>query len=227
MVTDFMGGGLGGMAFADADPLFSGARVLRALTSRLWKEQPPRVELLRPATPTPVDDARRFAAFAREHEGILRATALRLCGNPSDANDLVQDTFERGLKSLARFQPGTDGRAWLLTILHHIFIDRCRSRTREARSDTPAEELEERVAAPEAEPQPSWTAISTEQLREALAKIPEDFQVVYRMHALENRSYQEIAATLGIPKATVGTRLIRARRKLRELLMPIAGEGQG
>jgi RNA polymerase sigma-70 factor (ECF subfamily) len=47
------------------------------------------------------------------------------------------------------------------------------------------------------------------------------------MHALENRSYQEIAATLGIPKATVGTRLIRARRKLRELLMPHTAEGQG
>jgi RNA polymerase sigma-70 factor (ECF subfamily) len=139
----------------------------------------------------------------------------------------VQDTFERGLLRFARFQPGTDGRAWLLTILHHLFIDRCRSGKREARSDMPAEELEERIAAPEAEPQPTWASISTEQLREALSQLPEDFQVVYRMHALENRSYQEIAATLGIPKATVGTRLIRARRKLRELLMPLTGEGQG
>ncbi len=227
MVTQFMGGGSRVATFGDVDPLFSGARVLQALTSRLFADEPPRVELLRPATPAPVDEARRFSAFAREHEGILRATALRLCGNPTDANDLVQDTFERGLRSLARFQPGTDGRAWLLTILHHLFIDRCRSRTREARSDTPAEELEERIAAPEAEAQPSWASISTEQLRAALTKLPEDFQAVYRMHALENRSYQEIAATLGIPKATVGTRLIRARRKLRELLMPHTAEGQG
>lgn len=196
------------------------------LTSRRRADQPARVELLRPSSPSAAD-SQRFAAFAREHEPVLRATALRLCGNATDANDLLQDTFERGLRSLSRFQPGTDGRAWLLTILHHIFIDKCRARTREARSDTPAEELEERIAAPEAEPQPSWASISTEQLRAALEKIPEDFQVVYRMHALENRSYQEIAQTLGIPKATVGTRLIRARRKLRELLMPATGEGQG
>lgn len=197
-----------------------------SLTSRRRADQPARVELLRPSSPSAAD-SQRFAAFAREHEPVLRATALRLCGNATDANDLLQDTFERGLRSLARFQPGTDGRAWLLTILHNLFIDKCRARTREARSDTPAEELEERIAAPEAEPQPSWASISTEQLRAALAKIPEDFQVVYRMHALENRSYQEIAETLGIPKATVGTRLIRARRKLRELLMPATGEGQG
>ncbi|XXF81671.1 RNA polymerase sigma factor [Myxococcaceae bacterium GXIMD 01537] len=184
------------------------------------------MELLRPSPPS-LADSQRFAAFVREHESVLRATALRLCGNATDANDLVQDTFERGLRRFERFQPGTDGRAWLLTILHHLFIDRCRSRTREARSDTSAEELEERLAAPEAEAQPSWASISTEQLRAALAKLPEDFQQVYRMHALENRSYQEIAETLGIPKATVGTRLIRARRKLRELLMPRAGEAQG
>lgn len=226
MMTHVMGGGSGAGTFGDADALFCGVRVLRALTSRLRKEQPPRVELLRPATPAPVDDAQRFAAFVREHEGILRATALRLCRNSTDASDLFQDTVERGFRSFAQFRHGTDARAWLLTILHRRFIDQCRSGKREARSDTPAEELEERIAAPEAEPQPRWASISTEQLREALAKIPEDFQVVYRMHALENRSYQEIAATLGIPKATVGTRLIRARHKLRELLMP-PGEGQG
>ena len=77
MTTHVLGMGGGAGVLGDADALFSGARVLRALTSRLRPDEPPRVELLRPATPAPVDDARRFAAFAREHEGILRATALR------------------------------------------------------------------------------------------------------------------------------------------------------
>ncbi|HZI14667.1 MAG TPA: sigma-70 family RNA polymerase sigma factor, partial [Myxococcus sp.] len=64
--------------------------------------------------------------------------------------------------------------------------------------------------------------------REALEKIPEDFRTVYRLHSLEGRSYQEIAEQLGIPKATVGTRLIRARRRLKEILMPTpAGEAEG
>ncbi|WP_275900328.1 RNA polymerase sigma factor [Pyxidicoccus trucidator] len=177
---------------------------------------------------SPTLDSRWFAAFAREHEAALHATAMRLCGNATDARDLVQDTFERGLRNLARYKVGTDGRAWLLTILHHLFIDRCRSRTRERRADVSAEDMEERIAAPEVEAAPAWASISPEQLREALEKIPEEFRTVYRLHALENRSYVEIAERLGIPKATVGTRLIRARRKLKELLMPQPpGEAEG
>jgi RNA polymerase sigma-70 factor (ECF subfamily) len=171
-------------------------------------------------------DSRWFAAFIREHESALQATALRLCGNATDARDLVQDTLERGLRSLARYKPGTDGRAWLLTILHHLFIDRCRSRTRERRADVSAEQVEERVAAPEAEELPAWASISPEQLREALERIPEEFRLVYQLHALEGRSYNEIAERLAIPKATVGTRLIRARRRLKELLMPTAPGGE-
>jgi RNA polymerase sigma-70 factor (ECF subfamily) len=208
--------------------LFSGSLLKRGLTGQDRTVQPaPRVESRPQSTPTPLD-SRWFAAFAREHEAALHATALRLCGNTSDARDLVQMTFERGLRNLARYRPGTDGRAWLLTILHHIFIDSCRSRTRERRADVSAEDVEERIAAPEPEAVPAWAAISVEQLREALEKIPEDFRTVYRMHSLEGRSYQEIAEQLGIPKATVGTRLIRARRRLKEILMPTpAGEAEG
>lgn len=207
--------------------LLSRSLLTRSLTGPERTGQPaPRVDS-RPLS-APTLDSRWFAAFAREHEAALNATAMRLCGNATDARDLVQDTFERGLRNLARYKPGTDGRAWLLTILHHLFIDRCRSRTRERRADVSAEDVEERVAAPEVEAAPAWAAISPEQLREALEKIPEEFRTVYRLHALENRSYIEIAERLGIPKATVGTRLIRARRKLKELLMPTPpGEGEG
>ena len=151
---------------------------------------------------------------------------MRLCGNATDARDLVQDTLERGWNNRERYKVGTDGRAWLLTILRNIFIDRCRSKSRERLADVSAEDVEERVAAPEAEALPTWAAITPEQLREALEKIPEEFRLVYQLHALEGRAYIEIAERLGIPKATVGTRLIRARRRLKELLMPtvIGGE---
>jgi RNA polymerase sigma-70 factor (ECF subfamily) len=208
--------------------LISGSLLKRGLTGQDRAVQPaPRVESRPQSTPTPLD-SRWFAAFAREHEAALHATAMRLCGNASDARDLVQLTFERGLRNLARYRPGTDGRAWLLTILHHIFIDQCRSRTRERRADVSAEDVEERIAAPEPEAAPAWASITIEQLREALEKIPDEFRTVYRMHSLEGRSYQEIAETLGIPKATVGTRLIRARRRLKEILMPTpAGETEG
>ncbi|WP_407740156.1 RNA polymerase sigma factor [Hyalangium sp.] len=176
--------------------------------------------------PAPSLDRRWYDAFVREHESALHGTARRLCGNATDARDLVQDTLERGWNYRERYKPGTDGRAWLLTILRHLFIDRCRSRIRERRADVSAEEVEERIAAPEAEALPAWAAITPEQLREALEKIPEEFRLVYQLHALEGRSYIEIAERLGIPKATVGTRLIRARRRLKELLMPTATGGE-
>jgi len=199
--------------------------VLLGLTAQRWAGQgAPRLESGSLSPPTL--DSRWFGTFVREHEAALNATALRLCGNATDARDLVQDTLERGLRSLSRYKVGTDGRAWLLTILHNIFIDRCRSRTREKRADVSAEQVEERIAAPEAEAQPFWATISPEQLREALEKIPEEFRLVYQLHALEGRSYIEIAERLGIPKATVGTRLIRARRRLKELLMPTPPEAE-
>ena len=161
-----------------------------------------------------------FTSFVREHEAALHATALRLCGNSTDARDLVQDTLEKGLRNLARFQPGTNGRAWLLTILNRLFIDRCRSRKREPRADVSTETLEDQVAQPEREDAPAWASLGPEALHGALERLPEEFRTVYRLHALEGRSYQEIAQSLGIPKATVGTRLIRARRRLKDLLLP-------
>lgn len=203
-----------------------GNRVSPSLTVHERTGQPaPRLES-RPL-PSPTLDTRWFAAFAREHESALYAKAMVLCGNAPDARDLVQETFERGLRNLARYRPGTDGRAWLLTILHHLFIDRWRSKTRERRADVSAEEVEARIAAPEVDEVPAWATVSIEQVREALAQLPEEFRAVYRLKELEGRSYQEISEQLGIPKNTVGTRLIRARKRLKELLMQEAAETEG
>jgi RNA polymerase sigma-70 factor, ECF subfamily len=151
-----------------------------------------------------------------EHQAPLYATALRLCGSAADARDLVQDTFERALRSSDRFQAGTNLRGWLVTILHRLFIDRCRAPGRQTVEPSLVPEL----AAPEPDEPPAWARITPERLAEALAQLPEEFQSVYRLHALEGRSYTDIASALSLPKATVGTRLIRARRKLKALLMP-------
>lgn len=165
-----------------------------------------------------------FSGLVRQHEHALYSLALRLSGNAADSRDLVQDTFERALRHLDRFQEGTNARAWLCTILRHLFISRCRSRAWGRHGDVSVEDLQEQLAAPEAEAGPSWMAITLEQLHAALKRLPAEFREVYRLHALEGRSYEEISARLRIPKATVGTRLIRARRKLRDLLMPPAAD---
>ncbi len=164
----------------------------------------------------------RFEAFAAEHTPQLRAIAMRLCGNAADAADLVQDAFERAFRNYDKLEPGTNPRAWVVTIMHNLFIDRCRRGRREPLrvdvDDVP-------LAAPEptSEAEPAWAKLTAEDLRRALERLDPDFRDVYRLHALENRSYKEIALQLGIPAATVGTRLLRARDKLRRLL---AGPGK-
>lgn len=175
-----------------------------------------------PAT-SPVGDpngevgAAEFHRRLREHELALRALATRLCRSPADAGDLVQDTYERALRRRAQYEPGTNLRAWLCTILHHLFLDRCRARSR-GPTHAPLDELV--LPAPEPASEPAWAALTRDDVVAAVGRLDPEFRSVYQLHTLEGVPYQEIAARLGIPKATVGTRLARARRKLRDLLMP-------
>lgn len=154
------------------------------------------------------------------HEPRLLALALKLCADAQDARDLVQDTLERALRSAD--PPPTDGRTrvWLNTILQNLFIDRCRR----LRTSSPHEPLDEQVAqslAAPHEPEPDWASITREQVEAALGRLNEDFRRVYQLHSLEGRSYEEISRELKIPRATVGTRLLRARQRLRQLLSPL------
>jgi RNA polymerase sigma-70 factor (ECF subfamily) len=167
--------------------------------------------------------ARDFDALVRAHHGALLAFATRLCRDAADAHDLTQDALERALRRFESLTPGSNARAWLFTILHNAFIDRCRRKN--AAKMTPLEE--EDIAAPTSSTQPAappaWTTITPEQLRAAVDSLDEGFRDVYRMHALEGRSYEEISRELGVPTNTVGTRLARARRKLKAILEKAVG----
>jgi RNA polymerase sigma-70 factor (ECF subfamily) len=169
--------------------------------------------------------AKRFDEFARTHEPMLFAMAVKLTGNHADARDLVQDAFVRALKAYDTLPAGSNERGWIVTILHNLFIDQCRKRRREPLTQ---DVHETPVAAPDpAPPAPAWLDITPEQLNAALSRLGEEFRVVYVLHTVENKSYKEIAAQLDIPVATVGTRLIRARRKLKTLLAPQLAEEAG
>ncbi|MBX3159109.1 MAG: RNA polymerase sigma factor [Deltaproteobacteria bacterium] len=156
----------------------------------------------------------RFVSALREHEAALGALARRLCGNQADADDLLQETYERALRAWDRYADRGNLRSWLATIMNNRFIDRCRR----ARRIPMAESLDEReLAAPEPIAPPVWANVTAEQVADALGRIGDEFRAVYELHAA-GRSYEEIADALGIPKNTVGTRLIRARRKLKDVL---------
>jgi RNA polymerase sigma-70 factor (ECF subfamily) len=191
------------------------------------------IRLVRVAPPpAPVADARAercevrdsraaFDALVRQHGPALQAFATRLCGSNADARDLVQDTHERALRRFDTFAPGTNARAWLFTIMHRAFIDRCRRRAVERRRIDDIDDLQ--VPAPEPIEPPAWASVSPDQLARAIAALEDEFRSVYKMHALQSLSYKEISEQLGVPVSTVGTRLNRARQKLRALLEAAVG----
>lgn len=154
--------------------------------------------------------------MASRYENVLYARAMRLVRGRSDALDLVQDTYERALRGKASFQPGTNLRHWLMTIMYNLFLDRCRRQGREPRAFC----LDEHeIASPEPYTPEPWESITQEQISAALAGLEHPFREVYELRLIDNCSYDEIADRLTIPRSTVGTRLMRARHKLRQTLL--------
>jgi RNA polymerase sigma-70 factor (ECF subfamily) len=140
-----------------------------------------------------------------------------MCASEADAADVVQDALESALQAGDRLHAVENLQAWLVTILHRRMIDLFRKREREQLGDPP-DEPEVTQDAPVADA-PLWTRIDVEQLRAAVERLEPEFREVFILHAFERRSYKDIAAALAIPQNTVGTRLLRARRKLRVLLL--------
>jgi len=166
--------------------------------------------------PVSVHDLRAERAFrdlVPSLEPKLYEIALRHCRNPAVARDMVQDTFERGLRNLHRLPEDTHLPAWLTRVLCNRIIDHCRVEAR--RAAEPLDEAADVVPAPE---DAEWSRITPEDLSRALAKLPEKFRTVCELFLLEGLRYDAISRRLGIPKNTVGTRLNRGREKLKALL---------
>ncbi len=159
-------------------------------------------------------EQQRARRLLEEHAPALQAAALKLCRDRDQAGDLVQDTIERALRRDDQLADIVNLHAWLATIMHRLFIDRCRARQR--RPQVPVES--DTLAGPEPTPPPPWASISEQDLHGAVARLDPNFRAVFELHSREGASYAEISSRLGIPKNTVGTRLARARAKLRALL---------
>ncbi|HKA91045.1 MAG TPA: RNA polymerase sigma factor [Haliangiales bacterium] len=144
-----------------------------------------------------------------QHRKRLFGTAMRLTRHPADAEDLVQDVMERALRARGRVPAHANVRGWLLAILRNLFIDRMRAAHRRRWVPLSAE-----IGAPEPEPPPVWAPLGVDDVRAALVDIDVRFRRAYEMYELEGKSYKEIALALGIPVVTVGTKLLRVRRKL-------------
>jgi RNA polymerase sigma-70 factor, ECF subfamily len=151
--------------------------------------------------------------------GPLYNFAHWLTQNREEAEDLVQETYAKALKNFASFTPGTNFRAWIYRILRNTFLT-SRTGMRAAATVPIADENEESVLpSPAADPESLLLArANQEMIRGALEQLPLRFREIILLCDLEEMSYREIAATLGLPLGTVMSRLSRARAAMRELL---------
>lgn len=156
------------------------------------------------------------AGLAKDHHDFLLALARKLTRGNFDAEDLVQDVLLKTVTNFAALPPGVNHRAWMTQVMKNLFIDRVRRKQTRDRVDPT--ELE--VAPPD---EPSWwMTLDAGDVRAAVARLPDELRETFDRFALRGESYQSISEALGIPKATVGTRVLRARRRLKQLLL----EGQ-
>lgn len=170
-----------------------------------------------PPFESPLLDRRAFDRAIAQHLQALRSRAAQLCRGYGDPDDLVQDALLRAFRARSQTRDLGRLRGWLLTIVTNTFLDSLRRR--KAR---PGEvELEIDVPAPALEDDDSpWSSIELDDIRAAVAELPDDVREAYRLFALEDNDYNAVSKQLGIPKATVGTRILRARKRLRALLQP-------
>jgi RNA polymerase sigma-70 factor, ECF subfamily len=183
------------------------------------------------------DDERRevFVRDAMPYLDQLYSAALRYTRNPSDAEDLVQETFAKAYSAFHQFEPGTNLRAWLYRILTNAYINRYRKQQRQPQEisadaydgdDSGDFSLYDRIA--EATHAPAEVEVlrglADEEVKEALAGLSDNFRLAVYLADVEGFSYAEIAEIMGTPIGTVMSRLHRGRAALHRALYTYAVE---
>jgi RNA polymerase sigma-70 factor, ECF subfamily len=193
---------------------------------------PPPASSNPPSPPGPPGAARspeeRREGFEQEalvHLDALYRVALRLTANPSDAEDLVQETMLRAFRSWDRYTPGTNAKGWLLTILRHLFINEYRRKSRHPETvdvDT-IEPFALFQEVQEEDPQGAFfDKIVDDEVLRAVDQLPEAFREAVTLSDVEGLSYEEVAKVLDVPVGTVKSRLYRGRRLLQAKLYEYA-----
>jgi RNA polymerase sigma-70 factor (ECF subfamily) len=169
----------------------------------------------------------RFEEEALELSDQVYRVARRLVGTREEAEDLVQQTYERAFRSWRQYTPGTNLRAWLLRILTNLNIDRGRRQQRTPQTaslDTEAgdyflyNKLEAQVADENPDEERVLERLSQDSIVDALAEVPHDFRDVIVLVDIGEFSYADAAQILDIPIGTVMSRLHRGRRILKKNL---------
>jgi RNA polymerase sigma factor (sigma-70 family) len=163
----------------------------------------------------------RLAQLFDGHHQRLYRLARRLCLDPEEAEDLVQETYLRAALHLSSIPAGNGGEGWLVRVLVNLTRDRARRiRVRHLAG--------RRAAPPGPARSPESEVIARETVRAALGKLPPRRRAVVVLHYLEDRSVEEIAILLGISRVTVRFHLAAGRRSIGSILTaaePAGGAG--
>jgi RNA polymerase sigma-70 factor (ECF subfamily) len=181
---------------------------------------------------SPHPRAKEFEEVAIPHLDALFNFALKLTHDRKDAEDLVQETFLRAYRFFDTYEAGTQIKAWLFRILRNAYINRYRA-ARIRPEEVDLEKIEagyermideeflrdRQVSTPE---EILLEGVLGEEVEQAMASLPEEFRAVVTLALVEDLSYREIAAILGIPAGTVMSRLHRGRKLLQAALLEYA-----
>lgn len=185
------------------------------------------------SAPTTEGDPRDlFEEQAMPYLDQLYGAAMRMTKNPSDAQDLVQETFVKAFAAFGQFTQGTNLKAWLYRILTNTYINMYRKKQREP-FQSAIDDLEDwQMGGAQSTTATTHRSAESEAIdhmpdsavKEALQSIPEDFRLAVYLADVEGFSYQEIADIMKTPIGTVMSRLHRGRRLLRDQLTDYAVE---
>jgi RNA polymerase sigma-70 factor (ECF subfamily) len=178
---------------------------------------------MRRARSAPPSEGASGRATAFESEALaeidsLYRTALRLTRVPADAEDLVQDTYLKAFRAADSFEPGTNLRAWLFTILHNSARNRFRDRARDAvtiDSETVDRAADSPATGGGETPETLLLRDTlTPDVQAAIDALPDAFRQAVWLRDVEEFSYAEIAEMVNVPAGTVMSRISRGRRML-------------
>ncbi|HEY7877054.1 MAG TPA: sigma-70 family RNA polymerase sigma factor [Gemmatimonadaceae bacterium] len=167
-----------------------------------------------------------FEAEMLSHLDALYSFALKLSHSRDEAEDLVSETVLRALERWEQYRLGTNARAWLFTILYHVFVSR--RRRVDARELPLPEEIDGwsgHEVVGEADPESRfYESFVDDEVTHAIDALPEEYRTAVVLSDVHGLRYAEIAQILDIPEGTVKSRLFRGRRILQKKLVEYATE---
>jgi len=179
-------------------------------------------------------DPQQFEVFVKSYQNMVFSTAVRLLGNPTEAEDIAQEVFLKAFERFAELSVSPTAGGWLKTVTRNLCLNhlsRYRARWRFFSEMTPENEGDEREvewAAPETHEDQMATADQRRLLEEALHKLPEAQRVPLVLYHFDDLAYEEIAAKLKVSLAKVKTDIHRGREALRrKLKLNLEGELAG